>query len=507
MSTVNLVPLGLGELLDRTFSIFRKHFWLFAGIMVLPQGLLVALQIVVQVLLGFVALQPHPQNPQTAAQSMHFALSAALASFGILIPYYIVYAMALGATTHALSEVYLGRLATIRQSYRVILRSVWKILHVIFSILIRVFGIFALVGFLFVIMMGGIAAIPKSLIWLTVMMGLVIFLGFLAAIVLAVIFLVRYSVAVPAVLLEKISVRHALKRSAALSKGFLWRLLLVGFLMVMIHMMIVSLCQAPFSVAGILLYVKGARPGLWITIPSLLVGGVGATATSPLLMISFAIAYYDLRVRKEGFDLQLMMTHLDDTGATPLNTPAQSGPEGFDRLEESSILAMVFLTLITGGIYVPLWFFIRRKAINGLKSSDKLGIVGLSVVLAGYALTIIVGFVRNLNWGSWANVGYLLTIIQPPILLVSAIIVIVSCFKVRSILLDHLAPREQSMFSAGARLQQDDEISSLATFFLGIFYLQYKINRLIDRLYASEGGQGEMSSPLSPALPPSPAIS
>ncbi len=507
MSTVNLVPLGLGELLDRTFSVFRKHFWLFAGIMVLPQGLLVALQIIVQVLLGVVALQPHPQNPQAVAQSMRLLLGAGVASLGILIPYYIVYAMALGATTHALSEVYLGRTATIRESYRVILRSVWKILNVIFSILIRVFGFFFLVGILFVVVMGGMAAMPKSMIWLTVIMGLVVLLGFLASIILAIIFLVRYSVAVPAVVLEKVSARQALKRSVALSKGFLWRLLLVGFLMVMIHMVIVSLCQAPFSVAGILLVVKGARPGLWLTIPSLLVGGVGATATSPLLMISFAIAYYDLRVRKEGFDLQWMMAHLDDNETTPLSTQALPSAEGSDRLEESSISAMVLLTLITGGIYVPIWFLIRRKAINSLRSSDKLQSAWLCFALLGYAHTILVGLVKNLNWGSWANVGYLLTIVRPPLLLLSAIIVIVSCFKVRSILLDHLAPREQSMFSAGARLQQDDEISSLATFFLGIFYLQYKINRLIDRLNASEGGQGEIKSPLSPALPPSPAIS
>ncbi len=507
MPTVNLVPLGLGELLDRTFSIFRKHFWLFAGIMVLPQGLLVGLQILVQILLGFVTFQPHPQTPQAAAQSLRFALSAGVASLGILIPYYIVYATALGATTHALSEVYLGRMATIRDSYRVILRSVWKILHVIFSILIRVFGFFFLVGVLFVVVMGGMTAVPKSMIWMTVIMGLVVFLGFLASIVLAIIFLVRYSVAVPAVVLEKISARQALKRSVALSKGFLWKLLIVGFLMVMIHMVVVSLCQAPFSVAGILIAVKGGRPGLWLTIPSLFVGGLGATATSPLLMISFAIAYYDLRVRKEGFDLQLMMAHLDETANTPLSTPAQPSAEGGDRLEESSISAMVLLTLITGGIYVPIWFLIRRTAINSLRSSDKVQSAWLCFALLGYALTILVGLVKNLNWGSWANVGYLLTIVQPPLLLLSAIIVIVSCFKVRSILLDHLTPREQSMFSAGARLQQGDEISSLATFFLGIFYLQYKINRLIDRLNASEGGQGEIKSPLSPVLPPSPAIS
>ena len=33
MATAELRPLSLGELLDRTFSYYRSHFWLFVGIM------------------------------------------------------------------------------------------------------------------------------------------------------------------------------------------------------------------------------------------------------------------------------------------------------------------------------------------------------------------------------------------------------------------------------------------------------------------------------------------
>ena len=47
--SLDLRPLTLGELLDRSFSLYRRHFWLFVGIMALPSllglafGLLVAL--------------------------------------------------------------------------------------------------------------------------------------------------------------------------------------------------------------------------------------------------------------------------------------------------------------------------------------------------------------------------------------------------------------------------------------------------------------------------------
>ncbi|MGH9811917.1 MAG: hypothetical protein ACRD4T_02160, partial [Candidatus Acidiferrales bacterium] len=37
---IDLRPLSLGELLDRTFSLYRNHFWLFVGITAIPYLLL-----------------------------------------------------------------------------------------------------------------------------------------------------------------------------------------------------------------------------------------------------------------------------------------------------------------------------------------------------------------------------------------------------------------------------------------------------------------------------------
>jgi hypothetical protein len=500
MPIANLVPLGLGELLDRTFSYFRKHFWLFGGIMVLPEGLLVGLNIFVQVYMSTIPLpSQNPHSPQAAAQSAAFAMRAGLASLLILIPYYIAYAMALGATTYALSEVYLGRTVTIRESYRVVRHRVGRLLNVIFSILLRSIGILVLAVFLFAIMVGGMAPMPRSMAWVTVIVGVVAFFGFILGGILMVIFLVRYSVAVPALVLEKLSARQALKRSVALTKGYLWRLLLVAFLMTIIRTVLVMLCQAPFSVAAILITVKGARPGLWLTIPSLLVGGVAAAAVAPLLMISFAIAYYDLRVRKEGFDLQLMMSNLDETA--PLGAPSGKFMNPEDRLEDSSVFGVVLLSFLTCGIYQPIWFMTRRKALNNLRSAEKLGMFRLSVALAAFMASVCIPIVGSFKWGSWVQTENALGPLHPLILLVAWVIIVVQGFKVRRILLDHMAPREEGMFSASIRFQYDDLISRMGTFFLGIFYLQYKINNLMDWLTPDEGGQGEVSLPASPVSP------
>src|ERR1017187_3881850 len=260
MQTVNLVPLGLGELLDKTFSTFRKHFWLFAGIMVLPQAMTVGIGILVQIYLSGIQMTQNPQTHQISPESSVAAMRMVLIPIGSLIPHYIIYALALGATTFALSEVYLGRTTTIRESYRAVYRRVWRLLDVIFSVLIRCFFLFILAGVLLGVMIGSVATIFKILPSVAMTVVIIGILGFIAMGISLVLFLVRYCVAVPALVLENLKSRQALKRSVALTKGYLWRLLVVSVLMILITMTLVSIFQARFSVAASLIPAKGGRP-------------------------------------------------------------------------------------------------------------------------------------------------------------------------------------------------------------------------------------------------------
>ncbi|HEV2350884.1 MAG TPA: hypothetical protein VG028_13675 [Terriglobia bacterium] len=42
---MELRPLSIGELLDRTFSYYRRNFWLFVGIVAAPQVAMVAVSL------------------------------------------------------------------------------------------------------------------------------------------------------------------------------------------------------------------------------------------------------------------------------------------------------------------------------------------------------------------------------------------------------------------------------------------------------------------------------
>jgi hypothetical protein len=503
MPAVNLVPLSLGELLDQTFSYLRKHFWLFAGIMVAPEALLVGFNILMQTFFRMPQPLPGARTPP-AAQMATYATRAGVSTFAILLSYYIVYALALGATTHALSEIHLGRTTTIRESYRAIARRLGRLINVTLTIVIRTFGVFVLAVFVLAFSVVLMGSLPRSLAWLSLILGLGLFVGFLITGILLVIFLVRYSVAVPALVLENLSARQALKRSVALTKGFLWRLLVVGALMLLIRAVVVFLCQAPFTIVAMLMAFKGAYPSVWVTIPSMLLGGACGAATAPLFMIGFALAYYDLRVRKEGFDLQLMMAHLDEK--LPQGATGEQQSEDVAPLADAGVFAMCLLTLVTAGLYQPIWFLSRRKALNNLHSPEKLGVWPLAMVLAALLASLCLTIIGSLKWGSWVEAENAFPPLHAFILLVAGVILIVQSFKVRRILLDHLAPREEGMFSAGIRMQHEELFSRMGTFFFGIFYLQRKINGLLDRFIPDADGSGATRFRAPSALPVPPVI-
>lgn len=501
MPTVNLVPLSLGELLDQTFSTFRRHFWLFAGIMVLPEAMMVGINIVVQIYLSGIRPPRAVPSPQAAAQAAVFAMRSGLITIGSLIPHFIIYALALGAATYALSEVYLGRTTTIRGSYNVVYTKLWRILKAIFAILVRSIGAFVVVIFVLAMMTAGLAPMPQSMLWVKLLVGLFAILGFILSGVLAIVFLVRYSVAVPALVIENLSTRQALKRSVELTKGYLWRLLVVGMLMTLINMVVVSLFQAPFTVAALVLTVKGARPGLFLTIPSLLLGGVGSAAIGSLFMISYAIAYYDLRVRKEGFDLQLMMSQFDNSASrgSPMGQLSGNRP-----LEDASVLGMCFLTIVTGGMYQPIWFLMRRKALNNLRSPEKLGILPLLAALVLLLASFLLPILGSIKWGSWVEAENALGPAHPAILLLAGAVLLVESFKVRRILLDHLAPGEEGMFASSIRFEYEELFSKAGTIFFGSFYLQHKINSLLERFTADPAPEVKVEVPIAEPSPAPP---
>ncbi len=318
-----LRPLSLGELLDRTFTLYRNHFWLFVGIMALPQFVIVILSLLLQRFMSpFLAVPASSGSPPAPAEMARILGGFFFGALVGGVVYYIVYAMALGATTFAVSDVYLGRPATVQSAYRNVRGRFWSLLGLIFLILLVLFFAYLvfvaggmIVGILLGIVLGPLAVVG-------------VFLGFLAGMVCAVMLGMSFGVAIPALLLEKLTIFQALTRSMKLTKGNLGRIFLTFLLMGVITYAIIAVFQGPFLAA--MFMTKGGQISLWLQSLSVISGGAGGVLSGPLLMIGLSLLYYDARVRKEAFDLQVMMAALGPAappaGATPPPEAGTSGP-------------------------------------------------------------------------------------------------------------------------------------------------------------------------------------
>jgi hypothetical protein len=132
-------------------------------------------------------------------------------------------------------------------------------------------------------------------------------------------------------------------------------------------------------------------------------------------------------------------------------------------LKRSSLVAVVLLSFL--GIYVPIWFLRRRRGLNSLDSPRKLGVLGPVALLV---LQVIYLFLPEHSTPE-TIVG--LTIV---------IMILVLAFRVRFILADHMESKIRAVLPVSVSIQSSSNPSNLLTFFLNIWYLQYKINQLVD---------------------------
>jgi hypothetical protein len=488
-----LRPLSLGELLDRTFSYYRRRFWLFVGIMAIPEILIVSVNVTTQGLLRI--LRPAAGTATPPEQAMGGFAGFFLGMMLLGLAYFVFYALALGATTFAISEVHLGRATSTRAAYRMMRGRFWRLLDLIITVIVRIFLAFVLIMFVTMLPMGVLAGLAGPIgAAIGGLLALVVMLGGTAAVVWL---FLRYGCAVPALLLENLKAKKAIQRSIALTKNNLARVLLIVLLMTLVTWIAAFLFQGPFFVTTIVLAAKTHVPApFWLSVLTVIAGGIGHAVTAPLLMIALVLLYYDIRVRKEAFDLQLIMSALD--ARAPVAGAAPAAPlEATPQLDRTSVALLVLLTLITFGLYYPFWFMRRKSEINALQSREKLSLVPFLAVCLIWLLDFFLNlfFAQSTRMGLESSPSWLVGF-DGLASLAGGVILVLQAFKVRRIMEDHLEASRTGPLSTSIALLQGLSLSAVATFFFGIFYLQYKINDLVDVWTEAQPGVGPDAIPV-----------
>lgn len=269
----DLRPLQLGELLDRVFTLYRSHFFLFVGIIALPQIITIA----GAAALGSLAVAFGGRGGAGPGMKTAFAGIVIFALLSLM-----GFAASQAATVYAVSDIYLGRSTSWRAAYSRVGSKIGR------------------------------------MIWLFFLTTLCVAGGFILLVIPGIIVLCRTWLGIPVALLEDLRALPALRRSFSLTDGHAGRIFVVLVLMILLALTAQTVLQYPFQFMATLL--KG-KPGalLWNLLAN--AGNVVATIlVGPLSLIASAVMYYDLRVRKEAFDLQAMLSALEGgpAGQEPL---------------------------------------------------------------------------------------------------------------------------------------------------------------------------------------------
>jgi hypothetical protein len=272
-------PRQLSELLDELFRLYRRHFSLIVGV-----ALLVALPgLVWSLATGVYRLNSTSYtnlftttgtstptfNSQQLSNLVGTFLLGGLGAL-ILLPFSV------GAVYRAVTDVALGRPATIGAVLRETLARYWPLL--------------GLIGLGILLFIGWIIAEAIGFV-LLVIPGLAVFC---AAVYLA----VRWSLVVAAMMAEDVGPIRGLGRSWNLVSGSWWRtfgiLLIVGILQSIISYALLIL----FTLFADIFSTGDFRSAL-VSVGSTLLSAL----VSPITTIAVVLLYFDLRVRKEGLDL------------------------------------------------------------------------------------------------------------------------------------------------------------------------------------------------------------
>jgi hypothetical protein len=277
MSNADLRPMSLGEVLDKTFTLYRQHFFLFAGIAALPY-LLILLFNFGTLLVSKGAIKTVAGSGLPTAGLVGGVFAGAF--LGIVI-FLLILGITHAATICAVSDLYLGNETTVRNSY------------------------LQAKGFVF------------TVIGVTILAGLATGVGAIFLFIPGIYLFCKLALSVPVAIVEKDSVVGSMERSMELTNGYFWQVFLLLLLVFVIQMVVGGLLQLPGTIFTVMAVMAKKEPTTMVLAYNYIAQFLSQVLVGPIGTISASLMYYNLRVRKEGFDIQHLMNSLN-TSPRPL---------------------------------------------------------------------------------------------------------------------------------------------------------------------------------------------
>jgi hypothetical protein len=298
--SLDIEPLTLAGILDRTFQICRSHFWKLFAISAIPWLFIAAIGLVAVIVIGIVGLT----WKSLGGFPLWILIVAGVAVIpSILVVLMGVFYLAQGAMIHAVSSIYLGRQVMIKEAYRFVYGRL---------------GRFFLTSCLFTLAMFGLVLLPMILGaffffvfreltgsgWWSVVTWLP--LSILPFYAIPKLFLFD-----KVVIIENEAYVSALQRSWNLvsgkadspwPRGYFLRLVILFHICILVLIAVDIIFRLPTALLSLVV----SEPGLMMNIANQFMSQLSGLVAGIFIAVGMVVFYYDIRSRKEGFDLKML---------------------------------------------------------------------------------------------------------------------------------------------------------------------------------------------------------
>ncbi|UNX55812.1 glycerophosphoryl diester phosphodiesterase membrane domain-containing protein [Georgenia sp. TF02-10] len=311
---VPLRPLTIGEILDGGFRAIRANPKVMFGLSLL---VLAVASVIETIILYFLLdeaspflTDPFAYDPATdpfapgadPSEVLGLSAGALVSSLAAGVAVWVASIILTGLLILSVSQSVLGHRVSVGEVWTRAKGQIWRLVGL--TLLLGVGGavLFFVVVFAFAALIGvAFAGLGQDALGVAVLLAVLLFL---AAVVVVAFFAVRLGLAAPALMLERSGVGTALRRSWSLTGGQFWRIFGALVLAALIVWVISAAVMVPVSILTAFgAYSESAVVGTVIL--STVISTLVSALTTPFLAAVLALVYIDVRMRKEGLDVEL----------------------------------------------------------------------------------------------------------------------------------------------------------------------------------------------------------
>jgi hypothetical protein len=258
-----LRQMGIGELVDGAVKLYRRDWLALIGMAAIVLVPVTFLQLwATQSMVGSVyAFETEAEFEAMTAQLIVVTIVFVAVQLLIVQPFLVA------AISRAAADAYLGERVTLGRTFRYALSRL------------------------------------PAILWITIITSIATIVGLFLFIIPGIIAMIRLSLTPAVVVVEDVRGTSAVGRSWRLTQGHFWRVLGTLILSGLISAIGAAVIQVPSEAISMMI-----GPDGWPV--SALGAAVASVVVTPFSLLIVVLLYFDLRVRKEGYDIEVMAQEL-----------------------------------------------------------------------------------------------------------------------------------------------------------------------------------------------------